>query len=126
MDLRKKQRVVLEALEDIKGRDIVVFNTARMPSMLARGDRERRLDAPGQGARRPGAGESQGERRAHLRRRGRSEWRVGAGRPRRRGGAHHASDGARFLQSGGSLGREDSTGPAQKTRTPWQGCTFSP
>jgi len=25
MDLRKKQRVVLEALEDIKGRDIVVF-----------------------------------------------------------------------------------------------------
>ncbi len=36
MDLRKKQRVVLEALEDIKGRDIVVFNTARMPSMFER------------------------------------------------------------------------------------------
>ena len=34
MDLRNKQRVVLEALEDIKGRDIVVFNTARMPSMF--------------------------------------------------------------------------------------------
>src|SRR5882724_7541729 len=36
MDLRKKQRVVLEALEDIKGRDIIVFNTARMPSMFER------------------------------------------------------------------------------------------
>ena len=36
MDLRKKQRVVLEALEDVKGRDIVVYNTARMPSMFER------------------------------------------------------------------------------------------
>jgi len=36
MDLRKKQRVVLEALEDIKGRDIVVFNTARMRDVRAR------------------------------------------------------------------------------------------
>lgn len=36
MDIRKKQRVVVEALEDVKGRDIVVFNTARMPSMFER------------------------------------------------------------------------------------------
>ena len=36
MDIRKKQRVVLEALEDVKGRDIVVYNTARMPSMFER------------------------------------------------------------------------------------------
>jgi ribosome-associated protein len=36
MDIRKKQRVVVEALEDIKGRDIQVFNTARMPSMFER------------------------------------------------------------------------------------------
>jgi ribosome-associated protein len=36
MDIRKKQRVVLEALEDIKGKDIQVFNTARMPSMFER------------------------------------------------------------------------------------------
>jgi ribosome-associated protein len=36
MDIRKKQRMVLEALEDIKGRDIIVFNTARMPSMFER------------------------------------------------------------------------------------------
>src|SRR5438270_12932248 len=36
MDIRKKQRVVLEALEDIKGRDIIVYNTARMPSMFER------------------------------------------------------------------------------------------
>ena len=35
MDIRKKQRVVLEALEDIKGRDIIVYNTARRrPSFL--------------------------------------------------------------------------------------------
>ena len=36
MDIRKKQRVVVEALEDVKGRDIVVYNTARMPSMFER------------------------------------------------------------------------------------------
>ena len=36
MDIRKKQRVVVEALEDIKGRDILVYNTARMPSMFER------------------------------------------------------------------------------------------
>src|SRR3989449_9574395 len=50
MDLRQKQRVVLEALEDIKGRDIVVFNTARMPSMfervvIASGDSTRQVKA---------------------------------------------------------------------------------
>jgi ribosome-associated protein len=36
MDIRKKQRVVVDALEDIKGKDIQVFNTARMPSMFER------------------------------------------------------------------------------------------
>ena len=36
MDIRKKQRLVVEALEDIKGRDILVYNTARMPSMFER------------------------------------------------------------------------------------------
>src|SRR5882724_4282385 len=50
MDLRKKQRVVLEALEDVKGYDIVVFNTARMPSMfervvIASGDSTRQVRA---------------------------------------------------------------------------------
>jgi ribosome-associated protein len=50
MDIRKKQRLVLEALQDIKGRDIVVFNTARMPSMfervvIASGDSNRQLKA---------------------------------------------------------------------------------
>jgi ribosome-associated protein len=34
MDIRVKQRVVVDALEDVKGRDIVVFNTARLPSMF--------------------------------------------------------------------------------------------
>src|SRR3982750_1026320 len=36
MDIRKKQRVIVDALEDIKGRDIHVYNTARMPSMFER------------------------------------------------------------------------------------------
>jgi len=50
MDIRKKQRVVVEALADIKGRDVIVFNTARMPSMfervvIASGDSTRQVKA---------------------------------------------------------------------------------
>jgi ribosome-associated protein len=50
MDIRKKQRVIVEALEDIKGRDILVYNTARMPSMfervvIASGDSTRQVKA---------------------------------------------------------------------------------
>ena len=50
MDIRRKQRVVVEALEDVKGRDIVVFNTARLPSMfervgIASGDSSRQVKA---------------------------------------------------------------------------------
>ena len=50
MDLRKKQRVVVDALEDVKGRDIQVFDTARMPSMfervvIASGDSNRQVKA---------------------------------------------------------------------------------
>lgn len=50
MDIRLKQRVVVEALEDVKGRDIVVFNTARLPSMferviIASGDSSRQVKA---------------------------------------------------------------------------------
>src|SRR3954464_272508 len=36
MDIRKKQRGVGDALEDIKGPDSLVYNTARMPSMFER------------------------------------------------------------------------------------------
>ena len=36
MDIRTKQRVVVEALEDVKGYDFQVFNTARLPSMFER------------------------------------------------------------------------------------------
>jgi ribosome-associated protein len=36
MDIRAKQRLVVEALEDVKGDDIQVFNTARLPSMFER------------------------------------------------------------------------------------------
>ncbi|HEX2198878.1 MAG TPA: ribosome silencing factor [Burkholderiales bacterium] len=50
MDIRTKQRAVVEALEDIKGKDIVVYNTARMPSMfervvIATGDSNRQVKA---------------------------------------------------------------------------------
>jgi ribosome-associated protein len=50
MDIRRKQRTVVDALEDVKGRDIKVFNTARMPSMferviIASGDSGRQLNA---------------------------------------------------------------------------------
>jgi ribosome-associated protein len=50
MDIRKKQRTVLDALEDIKARDIVVFNTSRLPSMfervvIASGDSTRQVKA---------------------------------------------------------------------------------
>jgi len=50
MDIRQKQRVVVAALEDVKGRDIVVFNTARLPSMferviIASGDSSRQVKA---------------------------------------------------------------------------------
>lgn len=36
MDIRAKQRLVVEALEDVKGYDIVVFNTAKLPTMFER------------------------------------------------------------------------------------------
>ena len=50
MDIRAKQRVVVEALEDVKGKDIQVYNTARMPSMfervvIASGDSNRQVRA---------------------------------------------------------------------------------
>jgi len=50
MDLRKKQRAVVDALEDIKGHDIVVLNTAQLPSMfervvIASGDSTRQVKA---------------------------------------------------------------------------------
>jgi ribosome-associated protein len=50
MDIRRKQRLVVEALEDVKGRDILVFNTARLPSMfervvIASGDSNRQVKA---------------------------------------------------------------------------------
>lgn len=50
MDIRKKQRVVVEALEDIKGHDILVYDTARLPSMfervvIASGDSTRQVKA---------------------------------------------------------------------------------
>jgi ribosome-associated protein len=50
MDLRTKQRLVVEALENVKGYDILVFNTARLPSMfervvIATGDSNRQVRA---------------------------------------------------------------------------------
>ena len=50
MDIRKKQRVVVDALEDIKARDVVIFNTSSLPSMfervvIASGDSTRQVKA---------------------------------------------------------------------------------
>ena len=50
MDIRKKQRAVVDALEDIKGRDIVVFNTERLSAyfervIIATGDSTRQVKA---------------------------------------------------------------------------------
>jgi ribosome-associated protein len=36
MDLRRKQRAVVAALEDVKGRDIVVYNVARLSYIFER------------------------------------------------------------------------------------------
>ena len=50
MDLRAKQQAVVDALEDIKGHDIVVYNTAALPTMfervvIASGDSTRQVKA---------------------------------------------------------------------------------
>ena len=50
MDIRKKQRAVVEALEDVKGHDIVVFNVGRMSPffervVIASGDSSRQVNA---------------------------------------------------------------------------------
>lgn len=50
MDIRKKQRAVVDALEEVKGRDIVVFNTERLSPyfervIIASGDSTRQVRA---------------------------------------------------------------------------------
>ena len=50
MDIRKKQRAVVAALEDVKGRDIVVFNVAKQSAyfervVIASGDSNRQVNA---------------------------------------------------------------------------------
>lgn len=50
MDIRKKQRAVVEALEDVKGRDIIVYNVARLSPIfervvIATGDSTRQVKA---------------------------------------------------------------------------------
>ena len=50
MDIRRKQRAVVEALEDVKGHDIVVFNVGRLSPffervVIASGDSTRQVKA---------------------------------------------------------------------------------
>jgi ribosome-associated protein len=50
MDIRKKQRAAVEALEDIKGKDIVVYNTSKLATIferviIASGDSSRQVKA---------------------------------------------------------------------------------
>ena len=64
MDVRKLQRLVVDALEDVKAHDIKVFNTGELSDMF-----ERVVVASGTSNERPvhwhlGGGGSQGGRRA--------------------------------------------------------------
>jgi ribosome-associated protein len=50
MDIRKKQLAVVQALEDVKARDVVVFNVARQTAyfervVIASGDSNRQVNA---------------------------------------------------------------------------------
>ena len=50
MDIRRKQKVVVNALEDVKGRDIDVFNVTHLTSLfdrviIATGDSQRQVKA---------------------------------------------------------------------------------
>ena len=50
MDIRRKQRAVVDALEDVKGHDIVVFNVASLSPffervVIASGDSSRQVNA---------------------------------------------------------------------------------
>ena len=50
MDIRKKERAVVEALEDVKARDVVVYNVARQTAyfervVIASGDSSRQVNA---------------------------------------------------------------------------------
>ena len=50
MDIRKKQQLVVEALQDVKGRDIMVFNVAGQTAyfervVIASGDSSRQVNA---------------------------------------------------------------------------------
>jgi len=50
MDIRKLQKIVVSALEDVKGKDIEVINTAKLTSMfdrlvIATGDSSRQVKA---------------------------------------------------------------------------------
>jgi ribosome-associated protein len=50
MEIRRKQRAVVDALEDVKGRDIVVFNVERLSPLfdrvvIASGDSSRQVKA---------------------------------------------------------------------------------
>src|SRR5688572_151155 len=50
MDIRKKERAVVAALQDVKARDIVVFNVARQTAyfervVIASGDSSRQVNA---------------------------------------------------------------------------------
>ncbi len=52
MDIRKLQRAIVDALEDVKAQDIKVFNTSAPDrSVRSRGRRERHVEPADQGAR---------------------------------------------------------------------------
>ena len=137
MDIRKKQRAVVDALEDVKGRDIVVFNVARQSAyfervVIASGDSNRQVNALADHVQ----DEAQGAGREGARRRGPAQRRMGAGGP----GRHRRPRDAPAVRSYYNLeelwgGKEVKMKPAPKRKArrprrskarPWQDCTSSP
>jgi hypothetical protein len=67
MDIRKLQKIVVNALEDIKGKDIEVINTTKLTSLFDRWSSRPAIPTARSrpGPQRPGQG-ARGWRRDHL------------------------------------------------------------
>jgi hypothetical protein len=106
--LPQLEKLVVDALEDIKGRDIEVINTSRLTALFDRiviacGDSNRQVKSLA--AKRSGQGpfEAGGCKSFPAKAR---NWRVGAGRPRRHRRACHAAGGSQLLQARRTVGRQ--------------------
>ncbi len=107
MDIRKLQRLVVDALEDVKGADIKVYNSTGLTQLfdrviIASGTSNRQTRALAASVR----DKVKAAGGAHRQRRRRGHRRVGAGRPRRRDRPRDAAGDPSVLQPRRDLGRE--------------------